>query len=443
MNSKNLLKGPIFQSMSLFAIPMLLGNLLQQLYNIIDTWIVGRYLGADALASVGASFALMVFLTSVLIGLCMGSGVVFAQDFGKGAFTQLERRIGTAFVSILGIALCITILTMALVPKIVNWLHIPSELQLMTAEYLRIVLLGIPAVFIYNFFAGYLKALGNSVLPLIVLSLATITNIVLDLLFVLQFGFGIRGVALATIIAQYESGLLVVLYCFVRDGQVRKLLYIKSGDHLKEDLTILGRYSLYTCLQQSVMNLGILMVQGIVNSFGVTVMAAFSAGVKIDAFAYMPAQEYGNAFSTFLAQNYGAKQKERVKSGIRVGFMTSVCYCVLASIVLCAFAPKLMGIFLDAGEVEAIAIGTGYLRIEGAFYAGIGILFLWYGLFRAIGQPQISLVLTLISLGTRVVLAYVSAATTIGYIGIWAAIPIGWALADLAGAGLYVFYKNA
>ncbi|MDO4623332.1 MAG: MATE family efflux transporter [Eubacteriales bacterium] len=440
MNRKSLINGPIFSSMSLFAIPLLLGNLLQQLYTIIDTWIVGRYLGAGALASVGASFALMVFLTSVLIGLCMGSGVVFSYDYGEGAYTRLERRIGTAFLGILTATGCITILSLALLPHILHWVQIPAELDQMTAEYLHIVLLGIPAVFLYNFFAGYLRALGNSLLPLLILTAATFTNIGLDFLFVLHFHMGIRGVALATVIAQHESGLLLMLYCMFRDRHIQRACI---GMHIvSEDLRILGRYSLYTCLQQSVMNLGILMVQGIVNSFGVTVMAAFSAGVKIDAFAYMPAQEYGNAFSTFIAQNHGAGRMDRVRKGIRIGFLTSIVYCIAASIVLCVFAPALMQVFLDAGEVEAVAIGTGYLQIEGAFYVGIGILFLWYGLFRAIGKPQVSLILTILSLGTRVVLAYLSAATAIGYAGIWWAIPIGWALADLTGVILWRKLKH-
>ena len=194
------------------------------------------------------------------------------------------------------------------------------------------------------------------------------------------------------------------------------------------------RYSLMTSVQQSVMNFGILMVQSLVNSFGPAVMAAFAATVKIDTFAYMPAQEFGNAYSIFISQNFGAGKAERVKQGTGKAMAVSAVFCGAVSVLVFAFARFLMLIFVDAGESQIIAIGMQYLRIEGAFYIGIGILFLLYGYFRGVNRPGISLVLTVISLGTRVALAYILAAIpTIGVTGIWWAIPIGWALADVTG----------
>ena len=196
-----------------------------------------------------------------------------------------------------------------------------------------------------------------------------------------------------------------------------------------------------TSVQQSIMNFGILMVQGLVNSFGTAVMAAFAAGVKIDSFAYMPAQEFGNAYSLFISQNYGARRQERVKQGTRSAILLSMVFCVLVSVLVFAAAPWLIQIFVDGSEAEIIAIGAGYLRIEGAFYCGIGLLFLWYGYYRGIGRPEMSLVLTVISLGTRVVLAY-ALAPTVGVTAIWWAVPIGWALADAAGAVCYPRLKG-
>ena len=194
-----------------------------------------------------------------------------------------------------------------------------------------------------------------------------------------------------------------------------------------------------TCMQQSVMNLGILMVQGLVNSFGTGVMAAFAAGVKIDAFAYMPVQEYGNAFSTFIAQNMGAKQAERIKQGVRCGVATVVSYCAAVSLILWFLAKPLILIFIDSGETAVVAEGVRYLHTVGPFYCGIGCLFLLYGLYRALGKPGISVVLTVISLGTRVALSYVLAPLPeIGVVGIWWSIPIGWALADLTGFLCYL-----
>ncbi len=197
-------------------------------------------------------------------------------------------------------------------------------------------------------------------------------------------------------------------------------------------------FSILTCLQQSVMNFGILMVQGLVNSFGTTVMAAFAAAVKIDSFAYMPVQDFGNAFSTFIAQNYGARREDRIRAGLKGAVITAFAFCSLVSLLVWIFARPLMLLFIRAEETAIIAEGVRYLRIEGAFYCGIGCLFLLYGLYRALGRPGMSVVLTVASLGTRVVLAYaLSAVPALGVTGIWWSVPIGWALADAIGLLYY------
>ena len=200
----------------------------------------------------------------------------------------------------------------------------------------------------------------------------------------------------------------------------------------------ISHFSFLTCVQQSVMNLGILMVQGCINSFGTVIMAAFAAAVKIDSFAYMPVQDFGNAFSTYVAQNYGAGQTDRIRKGIRTAFVCVLLFCILITSLVCLFARPLMLIFVDASEAAILDAGVQYLYIEASFYIGIGILFMLYGYYRAVGRPGISVVLTVISLGTRVVLAYtLSAIPSIGVIGIWISVPIGWFLADLTGILLY------
>ena len=201
----------------------------------------------------------------------------------------------------------------------------------------------------------------------------------------------------------------------------------------------ISNLSILTCLQQSLMNFGILMVQGLVNSFGTAVMAAFAAAVKIDSFAYMPVQDFGNAFSTFVAQNYGANQKERIRKGIRSAVAVSGLFSLFISGLVFIFANPLMRIFISASETEVIRIGVPYLHIEGSCYIGIGILFLLYGYYRAVNRPGISIVLTIASLGTRVLLSYVlSAIPALGTTGIWISIPIGWFLADAIGIGIYL-----
>ncbi len=441
MRQRDLTVGAVFPTMCFFALPMILGNLLQQCYNIVDTWVVGHYVSSAALGAVGSAFALMTFLTSVLLGLCMGSGVVFSLCFGTRDEARLEEGLRASALLTAAVAALLTAVSLLGVDAIVVWMNIPWEITEMTRDYLVLVFCGIPAIALYNFFAAYLKALGNSVVPLVFLGVSTALNIALDLLLVAVYPFGTAGAAAATIIAQYVSGLGIGLYAFLRDRRLRQAF--RRFRVRRASLGEIANYSLLTCMQQSVMNLGILMVQGLVNSFGTGVMAAFAAGVKIDAFAYMPVQEYGNAFSTFIAQNMGAKQADRIKRGVRCGVGTVVCYCAVVSLILFLLAEPLVLIFIDPGETAVVAEGVRYLHTVGPFYCGIGCLFLLYGLYRALGQPAVSVVLTVISLGTRVALSYTLAPLPeVGAAGIWWSIPIGWALADLTGFLLYLKNKE-
>ena len=432
MTNQDLTKGNVTKSLLVFAAPMILGNLLQQCYNIADTWVVGKFVGADALAAVGSSYALMTFLNSLLIGLSMGGGAVFSYYIGKGDKERVRICAQTAFVLIGVLAVVLTLASQALMRPILTLLRTPAELYEMTREYLAVVFWGIFFIFLYNYFAFLLRALGNSVAPLYFLGAASALNIGLDLFFVCSLKRGLSGAAEATVIAQAVSGLGLGVYLWKKEPYYRFSL----KHFLREEKPVgeICGYSLMTGVQQSVMNFGILMVQSLVNSFGPAVMAAFAATVKIDTFAYMPAQEFGNAYSIFISQNFGAGQRERVKQGTRKAMTVSAVFCGVISVLVFAFARFLMLIFVDAGETKIIEIGMQYLRIEGAFYIGIGILFLLYGYFRGVNRPGVSLVLTVISLGTRVVLAYVMAAVpAIGVLGIWWAIPIGWALADVTG----------
>ena len=438
---QDLTQGSVTKSMLLFACPMILGNVLQQFYNVADTLIVGRFLGSDALAAVGSSFSLMTFLTSILLGLCMGSGIVFSMLFGARKADSLKNCIFISFVITGLLAVFIELLVLALTDPLLALLQIPEAILADTRSYLQIIFCGILFTFLYNFFASLARSIGNSVIPLIFLAVSTALNILLDLLFILSFDMGVSGAAWATILAQAVSAVGMIAYCY------RKIPFLKlKKQHLqfsKAAVSQILQYSLLTCLQQSIMNFGILMVQGLVNSFGVAVMAAFAAAVKIDSFAYMPVQDFGNAFSTFIAQNYGAAQKDRIRRGIRTAVLTAVLFCIAISLIVCRYAGQLMTIFIRPEETEIISIGVQYLRIEGICYCGIGCLFLLYGLYRGLGKPGISVLLTVISLGTRVTLAYLLAPRpSIGLAGIWWAIPIGWILADITGIVCYLFLKR-
>ena len=438
---QNLTTGKIGRSLIFFSLPMILGNLLQQLYNVADTLIVGKTIGATALSAVGSSYARMVLLTSIILGLCMGSGVVFAQLYGAGRMDDLKTSIWNALAFILLVSVAINAASYALLDRFIVWLNIPAQAVAFTRTYLRIILAGMTFVSVYNFFAGVLRSIGNTVVPLIFLAVAAVTNIILDLILILVFKMGVAGAALATVAAQALSAVCIAVYFFAKARHLCPARRHRRFD--KRLLRLIVSNSVLTSIQQSIMNLGILMVQGLVNSFGFAASAAFAAVVKIDAFAYMPAQDFGNAFSTYIAQNVGAGRTERIHKGMRTAIQISSVFCVLASLCVCAFARPLMLLFVKAGETEIIAIGMQYLRIEGLFYIGIGVLFLLYGLFRGFGKAGVSIILTVVSLGSRVALAYaLSAVHTLGLIGIWWSVPIGWALADLIGLLIYRRYKK-
>lgn len=428
--------GGITSTLLRFTLPMMLGSLMQQCYNIADTLIVGRCIGPDALAAVGSAYALMVFLTSVLLGLAMGSGTVFSLQFGAGNFRGLRRSIYVSLVLIGCVTAVLTAAAFLLIDPILRLLQVPSEIYPMLRIYLLIIFGGIPLTFLYNFYAALLRAVGDSVTPLWFLGISVVLNIGLDLLFILVFDMGVGGAALATVMAQGVSAIGLMLYVLGRRPELR----LRKEDMHFDRVSVkeIVSFSSLTCVQQSVMNFGILMVQGLVNSFGTAVMAAFAAAVKIDSFAYMPVQEFGNAFSTFVAQNFGAGKHARIRLGVRRAFVISVLFSLAVSVAVFLLARPLMLIFVRAEETEIIRIGVQYLRIEGVFYFGIGILFLLYGYYRAIRMPGMSVVLTVLSLGTRVVLAYALAAIpSVGVTGIWWSIPIGWALADAVGIIYY------
>ena len=312
--NKDLTKGPVMGSMLLFSVPMILGNLLQQCYNIADTLIVGKFLGKNALAAVGSSFTLMTFLTSILLGLCMGSGALFSIRFGQKDEEGLTESIRASFLLIGAAAVFLNALAFACLDLIRVFLQVPDEVWGAMRAYLLVIFGGIMATFLYNYFASYLRAVGNSVVPLICLAVSAVLNILMDLWFVLGLKRGVAGAAEATVIAQYVSGIGIALYAVKRCPQLRA---VYRGKRVKWScVKEIAGFSILTCVQQSVMNLGILMVQGLVNSFGPTVMAAFAAAVKIDAFAYMPVQDFVRPYR-LLPRITGRKRRTGSAGGLK------------------------------------------------------------------------------------------------------------------------------
>ena len=372
----------------------------------------------------------MTFINSLIIGLCMGSGALFSKSFGAGKQADMRLEVKLSFVFIGIITAIIYIIVFPGTDLILRLLAVPADVYALMRSYVRIIFAGIVFIFLFNFFAYLLRAVGNSLVPLIFLAISSVTNIVLDLYFVISLKWGVAGAAGATVISQALAGVGTAIYVMARhrdlvsSGKDGRTEWYRLGEIIKNDV--------FTGLQQSVMNFGILMIQGLVNSFGTTIMAAFAAAVKIDTLAYMPAQEYANAYSLFISQNYGARKQERIAKGTRIATAVSVIFCLVVSVIIWIFSRDFMEIFVEASETAIIAAGVKYLRIEGSFYFGIGILFLLYGYYRGVQRAEMSLVLTVISLGTRVALSYMLAPhTALGVNAIWWSIPIGSILADV------------
>ncbi len=432
----SLTKGNETKAIISFSIPMIVGNIFQQLYNVADTIIVGKFINSNALAAVGSSFAVMVLLTSIILGLCMGSGAVFSFFYGSQEEDNLKNSFYTSFWFIGLVTLIINILALLFIDNILHFIKIPQEIYSDTRAYLKIIFYGLSFTSIFNYFSAIMRSMGNSIVPLKFLILSAIVNIVLDIIFVLPLKMGVQGAAYATIIAQALSAFSLAIFCIKNTDQLRL-----AKKHLKfkgKIINMILSYSILSSVQQTIMNFGILMIQGLVNSFGVATIAAFTAVVKIDSFAYMPVQDFGNAFSTFIAQNKGAKENQRIKNGIKSGLLINTIYCIIVSTLVIIFSRPLLLAFLDANELEIIELGVNYLRIISPFYILIGYLFMFYGFYRGLGKSLVSIILTIVSLGTRIILAY-TMAPIFGVKGIWWSIPIGWFLSDLLGLILIKF----
>ena len=382
---RDLTEGNVAKSLLFFAMPMILGNMLQQFYNIADTLIVGRALGEEALAAVGSAYTLMTFLTSILIGLCMGSGAAFSYYFGKKDISRMKNSMCIAFLLIGLAAAGLHVGVLCFSEEILLLLQIPPELMGMMKEYTDMVFMGIFFVFLYNYFAYLLRAVGNSVVPLCFLGTTALLNVGLDLLFVLVCGWGIWGAALATVISQAASGVGIAIYTWIREKPLRpcraEIRFSKTA------VMEIAHFSITASVQQSVMNFGILMVQGLVNSFGAVVMAAFAAGVKIDTLAYMPAQEFGNAFSLFISQNYGAGKYDRVKKGTRFGAWLSVIVVEIIGIAVYSFAPSLVRIFHD--DPQVVSFGVLQARTVVLFYCLLAFSHAMAGVLRGLGLSKV------------------------------------------------------
>lgn len=421
-------EGSPVKCMLAFAVPMILGNMFQQFYNIIDSIIVGKLVGADALAAVGASNSITMLFVMVAIGTGIGCSVVISQLFGSGQLEKMKTAISTALCSIFVFSILLSLIGRLFSSGILQLMRTPDNIFGQAKIYLDIYFYGFFFLFLYNAFTAVFNALGDSKKPLYFLVFSSILNIGLDILFVGRFRWGVAGAAWATLIAQACSALLsFVVLC-------RKLSRIPSEKYQRYDkgmLVHMTKMAIPTILQQSMVSIGMILIQAAVNRFGSVFLAGYTAACRIDGMAIVPMVNAGNAVSTFVAQNMGADKPERAKQGYHIGCAMAVGIGMVIAIFIFFFGDTFVGFFMDAEtEGESIAIGVQYLEVVSMFYFVMGAMNTTSAVLRGSGDMKWFMSVTVLNLITRVSLTYLFADATGGMIVMWA-IPIGWMIGFL------------
>lgn len=432
---QDLTKGNETRLLIAFSIPMLLGNLFQQLYNIVDSMVVGNWVGKEALAAVGASFPVIFLLLSLFMGLSMGANILISQFHGAGETEKVRLAIETNYLFTFWAALVMMGVGFFGAEPIMRLLQSPPEVLPQAALYLKIFSLGMLPFLGFNTVSGILRGLGDSKNPLWMLLISTVLNISLDILFVVAFGWGIAGVAVATIISQGVSLVLALLYLN------------HSHDYLRVDFRKLrfdwkifkvsAQIGIPSGIQQSLVALGISTMTGLVNGFGTNAIAGYAAATRIESIASLPAMTIGMALSTFVGQNLGANKPHRVRRGLISAMIFSVSLSIIAAIVFRYAGRSLVGLFnSDPGVLDA---GASYLRIIGPFFVIFSIMFMLNGVIRGAGETLIPLLSTLVAMWLVRVPAGFFLSRAMGLEGIWWAFPTGWIVGTLVAA---VYYRS-
>jgi putative MATE family efflux protein len=416
-----------------FAVPMLIGNVFQQLYNIVDSLVVGNFLGKDALAAVGASFPVIFALISLIIGIATGTTIIIAQYFGAKDYKNIKRAIDTMYIFTFGASVIVSVAGIWFTEDIFRLLQLPEEIMPEAKSYLTVYLAGMIVFFGFNGTSAVLRGLGDSKTPLYFLILASLVNIGLDLLFILVFGWGVASVALATVISQGGAFVTAIIYLnrthsiihfSLRNWVFDKSIFIKSL-----------RIGLPSGFQHTFVALGMMALMAIVNTFGTNVIAAYSVAQRIDSLAMMFAMNFAMALTGFTGQNIGAGKYERVKTGLRATLVMGSLITLSVTVIVLFFGNHIMGFFTP--DKSVIETGTRYLTIVSPFYITFTGMFIIGGVMRGAGDTIVPMFLTLFSLWVvRIPLAFFLS-STMGETGIWWAIPIGW----LSGVILsYLYY---
>lgn len=412
-----------------FSAPLLLGNIFQQLYNLVDSTVVGRFVGANALAAVGAPGTIMALTLCLCFGLTNGAGIIIAQCFGAKNYNQLKATIGALICIISITALVLMIIGIAGAPFFLRLVSTPDEIINDAVLYMRIVMIGTPFSMAYNGASAILRNMGDSKTPLLMLMLSSFLNIVLDLIFVLAFGMAVMGVGIATVISQAVSAAACIIYMRRYKNELHlDGLKIRFNRRCSKQIFKTG---VPTALQSCMISLGTLSVQRLINSFGTQAVAAYTASTKIDSVAIMVVVTMGMSLAVYSGQNIGAGKIDRIKSGLYKTLALVLTYCVIMAVVMIFFGNNLLRIFLDPSEAgEAVSIGTQYLRIIGIAYFMAGIMRCYLNVVHGTGDVNISMLTGLAELAFRIIASYVLV-KPLGLTGLWIAIPISWGCGSL------------
>ena len=414
-----------WKALLIFSIPMMLGNLFQQLYTMTDSVIVGRFVGENALAAVGASYSLTSVFISVAIGGGVGSSVLVSRAFGARRYDELKTTVNTSLVSFLVLSLLLSFFGYIFSTPIMNALNTPDNIHEEAVMYLRIYFLGLPFLFMYNILSSVFNALGRSKIPLYFLIFSSLLNVALDLFMVAVLKMGIAGAAWATLIAQGVSACLSFAVLIRNLAEFEGRARTVFDKRIFKNMTGLAIPSI---LQQSTVSIGMMLVQSVVNSFGSQVLAGYSAGMRIENIATVPMVSIGNTMSSYTAQNLGAQKSGRVKEGYHVSYIMVIFFAIVTCLILELFPVPLINMFIGAeGTAKAYQTGVDYLRFMGWFFAIIGFKMATDGVLRGGGDVKVFTSANLVNLSTRVIFSF-ALAPVVGVAAVWYIVPVGWFL---------------
>ena len=414
-----------WKALLIFSIPMMLGNLFQQLYTMTDSVIVGRFVGENALAAVGASYSLTSVFISVAIGGGVGSSVLVSRAFGARRYDELKTTVNTSLVSFLVLSLLLSFFGYIFSTPIMNALNTPDNIHEEAVMYLRIYFLGLPFLFMYNILSSVFNALGRSKIPLYFLIFSSLLNVALDLFMVAVLKMGIAGAAWATLIAQGVSACLSFAVLIRNLAEFEGRARTVFDKRIFKNMTGLAIPSI---LQQSTVSIGMMLVQSVVNSFGSQVLAGYSAGMRIENIATVPMVSIGNTMSSYTAQNLGAQKSGRVKEGYHVSYIMVIFFAIITCLILELFPVPLINMFIGAeGTAKAYQTGVDYLRFMGWFFAIIGFKMATDGVLRGGGDVKVFTSANLVNLSTRVIFSF-ALAPVVGVAAVWYIVPVGWFL---------------